>query len=161
SPDIAGQGAIPDGYLAYPAQLLQAVHEKPGSSSVPIKTLTPSWGPTPPGIGRNSFLAAVNAELGVPLHPSVQDGISYADKLSAVLGARDVPDLLCVPSWEVDKIPRFADAVRALFTDLSDLLRGATVSAYPMLASLPTSAWQHCVWGGRLMAVPFPTDGPF
>ena len=160
-PDIAGQGPIADGYLAYPEQLVRAVRDKPGSSDVPIKTLTPHWGPTPPGVGRNSFLEAVNAELGVPVHPSVQDGISYADKLSAVLGARDVPDLLCVPNWEVDKIPRFADAVRALFTDLSDLLRGDAVSNYPMLASLPTSAWQHCVWGGRLMAVPFPTDGPF
>ena len=159
--DIVGQGPIPDGYLAYPTRLVKAVRDKPGSSAVPIKTLTPFWGPAPPGLGRNSFLGAVNAELGVPIHPSVQDGLSYADKLSAVLGARDVPDLLCVPNWEVDKIPRFADAVRALFTDLSELLRGNAVSAYPMLASLPTSAWQHCVWGGRLMAVPFPTDGPF
>src|SRR5690348_3198822 len=50
-PDIPGQGPIPDGYLAYPAQLVQAVREKPGSSAVPIKTLTPFWGPTPPGVG--------------------------------------------------------------------------------------------------------------
>ena len=160
-PDIAGEGSIPSGYLKYPSALVDAVREKPGRSQQPITTMTPHWGPTPPGAGRNSFIEAVNAELGVPIHPSVQDGLSYADKLSAVLGARDVPALLCAPNWEIDKIPRFADGVRALFTDLSDYLRGDAISAYPMLATLPTSAWQYCVWGGRLAAVPFPTNGPF
>jgi putative aldouronate transport system substrate-binding protein len=160
-PDIASDGPIPSGYLKYPRVLVDAVREKPGQSKQTIKTMTPFWGPTPPGAGHNTFIEAVNAELGVPIHPSVQDGNSYADKLSAVLGARDVPDLLCAPNWEIEKIPRFADAVRALFTDLSDYLRGDAVAAYPMLATLPTSAWQHCVWGGRLAAVPFPADGPF
>ncbi|MEO8180266.1 MAG: extracellular solute-binding protein [Deltaproteobacteria bacterium] len=160
-PDIAGEGTIPNGYLKYPSTLVDAVREKPGQSKQPIKTMTPFWGPTPPGYGRNSFIEAVNAELGVPVHPSVQDGLSYADKLSAVLGARDVPDILCAPNWEIDKIPRFGDAVRALFTDLSDYLRGDAVAAYPMLATLPTSAWKYCVWDGRLAAVPYPTNGPF
>ena len=36
-PDIAGQGSLPDGYLAYPAQLVKAVRDKPGNSAVPIK----------------------------------------------------------------------------------------------------------------------------
>ena len=30
-----------------------------------------------------------------------------------------------------------------------------------MLATFPTEAWQNAVWGGRLAAVPYPTDGPF
>jgi putative aldouronate transport system substrate-binding protein len=30
-----------------------------------------------------------------------------------------------------------------------------------MLATIPTASWQYSVWGGRLAAVPFPTDGPF
>jgi putative aldouronate transport system substrate-binding protein len=160
-PDIAGEGCVPSGYLKYPSALVDAVREKPGRSTKAIKTMTPFWGPTPPGLGRNSFLEAVNAQLGVPIRPSVQDGMSYADKLSAVLGARDVPDILCAPNWEIDKIPRFAAAVRALFTDLGDYLQGDAVAAYPMLATLPTSAWQYCVWGGRLSAIPFPADGPF
>jgi putative aldouronate transport system substrate-binding protein len=160
-PDIKGTGPIPDGYLSYPANLVDAIAEKPGSSGKTIKTMAPWWGPTPPGLGKNSYMQAVNAELGIALDASLQDGNTYADKLSAVLGARDVPDLLVAPNWEVDKIARFSDAVKALFEDLTDYLKGDAVNAYPMLATLPTGAWEYSVWGGRLAAVPFPTDGPF
>jgi putative aldouronate transport system substrate-binding protein len=160
-PDISGEGSLPDGYLKYPTRLTRAVPTKPGSSGRAIHTMSPWWGPTPPGLGRNVYLDRVNAELGVPVNPSVQDGSSYGDKLSAILGARDVPDVLCVPHWEIGRIPRFADAVRALFADLTEYLRGDAVAAFPMLATLPTTAWQYSVWGGRLSAVPFPTDGPF
>lgn len=161
TPDIPGEGAIPNGYLKYPRELVQAVTVKPSRGGQPIKTMSAAWGPTPPGLGRNSYLAAVNAELGIAVDPNVQDGNTFADKLSAILGARDVPELLSAPTWEVDKIPRFSQAVKALFTDLTDYLKGDAIEAYPMLASLPTAAWQHSVWGGRLAAVPYPTDGPF
>jgi putative aldouronate transport system substrate-binding protein len=161
APDIRGEGPIPDGYLAYPRAMVRAIHEKPGRGGPPITTMTPWWGPTPPGLGRNSFVDAMNAELGVTVAPSVQDGATFAAKLSAMLGARDVPDLLCAPTWEIDKIPRFSQAVKALFEDLTPYLKADAVNAYPMLATLPTAAWQYSVWGGRLSAVPFPTDGPF
>src|SRR6185503_13414533 len=112
APDIPGEGPVPDGYFKFPAEPQKAITRKPGSSGRPIKSMTAQWGPAPPGLGRNSFLDAVNAELGVPIHPSVQDGNTYAAKLSAILGARDVPELLSVPSWEVGKIPRFSQAVK-------------------------------------------------
>ncbi|MFY1637642.1 extracellular solute-binding protein [Solwaraspora sp. WMMB335] len=161
TPDITGVRPIADGYLNYPSELVKAVTDTPGGSGETITAMTPWWGPTPPGIDRNTYLQAVNAELGVPVDFSVQDGNTYADKLSAALGARDVPDLLCAPNWEIDKIPRFSDAVSALFEDLTDYLAGDAALAYPHLASFPTGAWQYAVWGGRLAAVPWPTDGPF
>jgi len=160
-PDIPGDGLIPDGYLKYPSQLRQAVAHRPGTSGRLVKSMSPNWGPSPPGLGRNSFLDAVNAQLGVPINPSLQDGNGYADKLSAMLGARDVPDLLSAPAWEIDKIPRFSQAVKALFADLTPYLKGDAIDAYPMLGTLPTAAWQYAVWGGRIAAVPFPSDGPF
>lgn len=162
-PDVKGDGlAIPDGFLKYPNQKFQRVIEsKPGRGGPPITTMSAVWGPTPPGLGRNSFIAAVNSELGITVNPNLQDGITYANKLSALLGARDVPDLLSVPAWEVDKIPRFSQAIKALFTDLTEHLEGNAVKAYPMLATIPTSSWLHCVWGGELAAIPYPTDGVF
>jgi putative aldouronate transport system substrate-binding protein len=160
-PDIPGEGLIPSGYLHYPTHLVDAIADKPARSGQTITTMSPAWGPNPPGLGRNSYVAAVNGELGVPINPSVQDGHVYADKLSAVLGARDVPHLLCVPSWEIDRMPRFSQAVKALFADLTEYLRGDAVEAYPMLAALPTIAWQYSVWSGRLAAVPYPNSGPF
>ncbi|MBQ1076048.1 extracellular solute-binding protein [Micromonospora sp. C31] len=160
-PDIPGEGPIPDGYLSYPRTLVDAVTEQPGRGGPPIRTMSPWWGPAPPTVGRNSYLAAVNARLGVEVDPSLQDGTTYADKLNAMLGARDVPELLSAPNWEVDKVARFSDAVRALFEDLTEHLKGDAAAKYPYLAALPTGAWEYSVWGGRLYAVPFPTDGPF
>ena len=160
-PDIPGEGAIPNGYLRYPSRLVQATSGRPGSSGQIVKTMSAYWGPTPPGLGRNSFLDAINDQLGVTINPSVQDGNGYADKLSAILGARDVPDLLSAPAWEIDKIPRFSQAVKALFADLTPFLKGDAIDSYPMLGTLPTAAWQYAVWGGRVAAIPFPPDGPF
>ncbi len=161
-PDFPAEGPLPAGFLKYPQQeFVQVIHEKPGRGGPEITSMTAHWGPTPPGLGRNAFVAAVNDALGVTVNPSCQDGMTFGNKLSAILGARDVPDLLSVPSWEVDNIPRFSQAVKALFADLSPHLQGDAVKNYPMLATLPTSAWRNCVWGERLAAVPFPTNGPF
>ncbi|MFC0528909.1 extracellular solute-binding protein [Phytohabitans kaempferiae] len=160
-PDITSTRPIPDGYKAYPSNLVDVIADKPGSSGKEISAMTPAWGPAPPGIGQNAYLTAINQELGVPINFSIQDGLTYADKLNAMLGARDVPELLCVPQWEVEKLPRFADAVKVLFEDLTDYLSGDKVNAYPMLATFPTGAWQNALWNQRLMAIPNPTDGPF
>lgn len=161
SPDIAGTPPVPSGYTKYPSTLIDAITDKPGTSGKEITAMTPVWGPAPPGIGQSAYLQAVNAELGVPVNFTTQDGNTYADKLNAMLGARDVPELLCVPGWEIAKIPRFSEAVKALFEDLTDHLKGDAVDAYPMLASYPTASWRHAVWNQRLMAVPNPSDGPF
>lgn len=162
APDIRGVGPIPNGFLSYPKQRFERVFQsKPGRAGKPITTMSAVWGPTPQGLGNNSYIDAVNREMGVIVNPRVQDGMTFADKLSAILGARDVPDILSVPSWEVDKIPRFSQAIRALFEDLTPHLQGESVRNYPLLGTLPTASWQYCAWGGQLAAVPFPTDGVF
>jgi putative aldouronate transport system substrate-binding protein len=160
-PDIPGIPPVAHGFLRYPASLVDAIAETPGKSGQTISAMTPWWGPAPPGLGSNAFYTAVNGELGIDVDFSVQDGNTYADKLNATLGARDVPDMLCVPSWEIVKVPRFSDAVKALFEDLTDYLKGDAIAPYQMLASIPTGAWRESVWGGRLAAIPWPTDGPF
>ncbi|WBB80758.1 extracellular solute-binding protein [Micromonospora sp. WMMD882] len=160
-PDITGVRPVPDGYTSYPGTLVDAITEKPGTSGKQVTAMTPAWGPAPPGVAQSAYLQAVNAELGTPVSFTIQDGITYADKLNAMFGARDVPELLCVPSWEVPKIPRFAEAIGVLFEDLTEHLKGDAAAAYPMLASFPTGAWRNAIWNGRLAAVPNPTDGPF
>jgi putative aldouronate transport system substrate-binding protein len=160
TPDLPGDGVLPDGYFKYPADLVRVIERKPGRGAEPITSMCPWWGPTPAGAGRNAYVDAVNEELGVKVLPSMQDGNIFSQKLSAMLAARDIPDVLAVASWEVSKIPRFSQAVKALFADLTEHLQGDAASAYPMLATLPEAAWQHSVWGGRLAAVPYPQDGP-
>ncbi|TDC82552.1 extracellular solute-binding protein [Micromonospora sp. KC606] len=161
TPDVKGIRPVPDGYSKYPSTLVDAITDKPGTSGTQVTAMTPAWGPAPPGAAQSAYLQAVNAELGTPVNFTIQDGNTYADKLNAMLGARDVPDLLCVPGWEVEKIPRFSEAIKVLFEDLTDHLKGDAVNAYPMLATFPTGSWRNALWNERLMAVPNPTDGPF
>ncbi len=159
-PDIKGISPVANGFTKYPASLVDAITEKPGRGST-ITTMTPYWGQVPAGPGQNAYLDAINAELGAVVTPGIQDGNTYADKLNAILPARDIPDVLCIPSWEIPKIPNFSEAVKALFEDLSDHLAGDKVKPYAMLANLPTVAWSNAIWNQRLMAVPWPTDGPY
>jgi putative aldouronate transport system substrate-binding protein len=161
TPDIKGTPPIPNGYTKYPATLVDAITDKPGTSGKVVTAMTPVWGPAPPGYQQSAYLQAVNAELGTPVNFTIQDGNTYADKLNAMLGARDVPELLCVPGWEWPKIPRFSEAVKLLFEDLTDHLKGGAASEYPMLASFPTGAWRYAVWNERLFSVPNPSEGPF
>jgi putative aldouronate transport system substrate-binding protein len=160
-PDIVSTRPIADGYTKYPSTFVKAINEKPGKSGQKITAMTPAWGPAPPSLGSNAYYDAVNDALGIQVDFSIQDGNTYADKLGAMLASRDVPDLLCIPGWEVEKLPRFTDAVKSLFEDLTDHLSGDKVSAYPMLATFPTAAWREAVWNERLMAVPNPTDGAY
>lgn len=160
-PDITSTPPIADGYTTFPSSFKKVITEKPGKSGQKISAMTPAWGPAPPSLGSNAYYDAINSELGIQVDFSIQDGNTYADKLGAMLASRDVPELLCIPGWEVEKLPRFTEAVKALFEDLTDHLSGDKVSAYPMLATFPTSAWREAVWNQRLMSVPNPTDGAY
>ena len=160
-PDVKGVRPVSDGYTKFPSQLLDAITERPGTSGKEVSAMTPVWGPAPPAMAGNAYLQAVNAELGTPINFTAGDGVTYAEKLNAMFGARDVPELLCVPGWEVSKIPRFSQAAGALFEDLTPYLAGDAVSRYPMLAAFPTRGWQESVWNQRLMAIPNDTKFGF
>jgi putative aldouronate transport system substrate-binding protein len=160
-PDIKGVPPVVDGYVNYPKSTVAAITEKPGTSGQAIKATTPWWGPPPPATGQNAYVDAVNTALGVPVEFSVQDGNTYSEKVNAMVGARDVPDLLVIPGWDIGRIARFSEGSHVLFEDLTPYLAKEKGANYPMLAGLPTAAWKDSVWGGKLMGVPFPTDNPF
>ncbi|MFC7532573.1 extracellular solute-binding protein [Actinoplanes sp. GCM10030250] len=158
-PDVKGVRPMADGYVKYPTTLADAVTDKAITSGKPITATTPWWGPAPPTA--NKFVEAVTADMGGTINFSIQDGTTYGDKLNTMLGARDVPDLTCIPGWEINKLARFSEGVHVLFEDLTPYLAGDKISAYPLLSGIDTKAWQDSVWGGKLMGVPFPTDAPF
>ena len=160
-PDIPVPLPAAPGFRSYPSNLVDAITEKPGRSGQTIEVTTLNWGTTPPGPGESAYLDTINNDhLGVTVNFSVQDGNTYADYLTTILAARDVSDVLVVPSWNIN-VARFPDAVATLFEDLTPFLQRDNALTYPMLASLPTGAWRYCFWGGQLKAVPFPTDNPF
>ena len=73
--------------------------------------MTPLWGPPPPGLANNSYFQAVNADIGATVEFQIADGNTYADKAIARLAAGDLPDIIVIPSWEIDKMADFNTAV--------------------------------------------------
>lgn len=159
-PDLpGGAGGTPPapGFTRYPTKLVRAVQEKPVKSGKEVTVMTPLWGPLPPTSG-NSFFAANAERIGAPVKFNIVNGVDYLDKLNAILGASDVPEMISIPAWNSDSIARFSEATDNLFEDLTPFLSGNNASAYPLLANLPTRAWAYGVWNGMLKGVPFPSD---
>ncbi|GAT66596.1 sugar ABC transporter substrate-binding protein [Planomonospora sphaerica] len=150
-PDVSG------GFTTYPASPVQALTQKAGKGGT-YTAMTPLWGPLPPGLEDNSYFQAANADIGATVQFQITDGTVYADKAIARLASGDLPDIMVIPSWEIEKMADFNTAVDKAFEDLTPYLQGDKVKPYPLLANLPTAAWQWSVWNNKLMAVPFPTE---
>ncbi|GAA1565994.1 MULTISPECIES: extracellular solute-binding protein [Kribbella] len=157
-PDIPGVDGASPGFSHYPAELKRAVPDKMVPSGKEVTAMTPLWSPIPP-LTNNSYFDANNERIGAPVKFNILNGNDYGDKLGPILAAGNIPELLCIPGWNISGLTRFAQAADKLFEDLTPYLAGDKVSAYPMLANLPTRAWAYGVWNSQLKAVPFPSDG--
>ncbi len=158
-PDLPGANGASPGFSHYPTELKRAVPDKMVPSGKEVSAITPLWSAIPPGLGKNSYFEANNERIGAPIRFNILNGNDYGDKLGPILAAGNVPELLCIPGWNISSLTRFGQAADKLFEDLTPHLAGDNVSAYPMLANLPTRAWAYGVWNHQLKAVPFPSDG--
>jgi putative aldouronate transport system substrate-binding protein len=155
-PDFPSVNGSTAGYATIPEELVTAFEAPPGSGGT-YTAMTPLWSTIPSTQG-NAYFDAVNGALGTTVKFQISDGNTYGDKLAAVLAsAKDVPDWVCVPTWNVP--PRFGQAVEALFQDLTPFLAGDKVKKYKNLANLPTDAWRFCVFDDKLYGLPFPGEG--
>ena len=152
APDIPGVDGAPGGYLKYPTDLVRVFPQVRGKGTQ-FTVMSPLWG-SPPA-GNNAYYKAIAERTGTPLKWNVQDGNTYPDKMTAILGAADVPDVLVIPGWILQSTPRMSDAVAKLFADLTPVLKGDISGRWPMLANIGTDAWQLSVWGGQLKSIPF------
>lgn len=159
-PDLPGSEFVAPGFLTRPAQMVQAVTAKPITSGSEVTAMTPLWGTVPPGLGDNSYYAAVNERLGGTVRFNISDGNTYVQKVSTLLASGDVPDMMQIPGWELIKIARFTEAANKLFADLSPFLAGDKAKDFPLLANYDTAAWQYGVFGGVLQGIPWQND-PF
>jgi putative aldouronate transport system substrate-binding protein len=158
-PDLPGENGASPGFTKYPTELKRGVPDKAVRSGKEVSAMTPLWAPLPPGLGKNSYFDANNERIGAPVRFNILSGNDYGDKLGPLLASGNVPELLCIPGWNISGLTRFGQAVDKLFEDLTPYLAGDKASAYPMLANLPTRAWAYGVWNSQLKAVPFPSDG--
>ncbi|WP_329134778.1 extracellular solute-binding protein [Streptomyces sp. NBC_01476] len=159
APDLPGTAdGIQPGYLKYPQQLADAVHEKPGSGQT-IKVMTITYG-TPPGSpGQNKFWAAINEALGVTLEYTVVPDSDYMTKMATMMAGNDLPDVINFGGGHT--LPREAEFVAAKCADLSSYISGDAIKAYPNLANLPAYVWQDMGRiRGRLYGVPVQRSAP-
>ncbi|HEY9524485.1 MAG TPA: extracellular solute-binding protein [Thermopolyspora sp.] len=157
--NLPGIPGIGGGYTKYPATLAQGVPQKMGKGGS-YKAMTPLWGPPPPGLDDNAYFQACNADIGATIEFQIADGNTYGDKVTARLAGGDIPEIMVVPQWEIEKMADFNIAVDKTFEDLTPHLKGDAIKKWPMMANLPSPAWEYSVFNGKLMAVPFPTE-PF
>lgn len=152
-PDIPGVNGSSPGYTSYiPVDDLGVSVPAPKGSGGEYTAMTPLWG-TAPKRG-NAYWTAMDERIGVTMNWQTQDGNTYGEKLGAVLAGSDIPDLVCVPGWELQgQIPQ---AIANRFADLGPYLSGDGVLDYPNLAAIPTPAWQASVFGGALRGLPMP-----
>lgn len=156
-PELASAPDVAPGYLTYPRELVATVTGKPGQGST-FKAMTPAWWPIPPGLDKNDYYKAVNAELGSTFEFTIINGNDYGTKIAATLASKRVPDIMQVPVW--NRPQDFSSAiVPALFEDLTEYLGKDISKKWPNLANLPTKSWQACVFGDRLFGLPSPGGG--
>lgn len=119
-PDIASVNGSAAGFTTMPSSLVKSVQGVPGKGGS-YTVMSPAWWAIPQA--DNGYYKAVNERLGAKLNFQVNDGNTYADKIQTVLASpKDVPDWVVIPGWNLP--PRFGQAAKSLFTDLSEYLAG-------------------------------------
>ncbi|MFE0803874.1 extracellular solute-binding protein [Streptomyces sp. NPDC058812] len=153
APDIPSKNGSSIGFTSKLdlADLKTSVPEKLGKGGE-VTIMSPFWG-SPPG-GGNAYYRAMNDMIGVDVRWQNQDGNTYEQKLGAVLASSDVPDVVVVPSWNMNG--RIPSAITGKFADLGPYLSGDAVKDYPNLAAIPTDAWRRSIFGGKLRGLPQP-----
>ncbi|OMI35752.1 extracellular solute-binding protein [Streptomyces sparsogenes] len=152
-PDLPSKNGSTAGYTSKVdlAKLVTSVPDKLGTGA-PFKIMSPFWGSPPkPGC---AYYTALDAAAGTKITWQNQDGITYGEKLGAVLASSSIPDMVVVPSWEL--VGKIASAVTAKFMDLGPYLAGDKVKKYPNLAAIPSDAWRMSIFGGALRGIPMP-----
>ncbi|MGY0236362.1 extracellular solute-binding protein [Longispora urticae] len=153
-PDLAGDAktGVQPGYLNYPANLAQAVKDKPGDGS-DVTAMVITYGTPPKPVEQNQLWAALNKALGVNLKLVMVPDAEFQKKMATVMASGDLPDIIMFGAGYY--LSREQDFILSQCADLSDLIGGDNVKAYPNLANIPGYSWKGMGRiGGKLYGVP-------
>ncbi|MFE5688095.1 sugar ABC transporter substrate-binding protein [Streptomyces sp. NPDC056512] len=159
-PDLAATAeGVQAGYTTYPAKLVKAVAEKPGTGKEKIKVLSITYGSPPKPAAQNKLWAAINEALGVDVEFTVVPDADFRTKMATLFAGDDLPDIINIGGGYV--LPREAQFVKTRCEDLTEYLSGDAVKDYPNLAGIPTYAWQGMGRiSGRIFGVPVERPKP-
>src|SRR5213079_3783565 len=80
--------------------------------------------------------------------------VDYPTKLSTIIAGGALPDLLSLGAGNGSGIASLPEFLQSQCTDLTPLVSGDAIKAYPNLAALPPYAWRNAVFNNRVYAVP-------
>ena len=149
APDLPANGNVPPGYYAYPKSLVRGVSGTPMSGGK-VTGMTQTFLTFPPGREENTAWQEVEKRLGGTLEIDIVSASDYDTKFNTMVASGELPDMMLY-SAGLNNVPQFAQATCA---DLGEFLAGDKVAAYKNLAAIPTVAWQNCIIGGKLYALP-------
>lgn len=143
-------GVLP-AYERFPLPPFTSVAQPPGRGGT-VTSLHPLFTAPPDDLQGSEVFQAFQRGLGVTLEPTFTPIGSYENKLATVLAGGSIPDITWVNTETVPAAVSYFQ--QGAFADLSDVLGGDGVGAYPNLAQLPSYAWRNCAVEGVLYGVP-------
>lgn len=153
-PDLPGaKDGVDPGYYTYPADPPRAVPQLPKSgpaTSVMLITFTPPPRPEP----GNADWKEIEKRIGSKLTLNLVSPADYQAKFSTLMAGSDLPDLFL---YTFNKpVPHLPEFLQAKCAELTPLLAGDGVKAWPNLANIPTEVWRNSAVNGRIYGVPVP-----
>jgi putative aldouronate transport system substrate-binding protein len=105
-------------------------------------------------VDQNPAWQRVNQEIGVKVNLPLTQLADYPTKLNTIIAGGSLPDLLSLGAGNGLGIANLPEFLQSQCTDLTPLVSGDAVKAYPNLANLPPYAWRNAVFNNRIYAVP-------
>ena len=158
---IAAQGPAPDypgtasgvdpGFVKFPAQLTQSVHETPASGGdVNGMVLVATALPAP--ADQNQGWQQLNKALGASLVINMVPQTDYASRWGSVTAGGDLPDIMYVSIVPV--LPNIQAFQKSQCADLTPHLGGDAVKDYPNIANINAASWRVVMLDGNVWGVP-------
>jgi putative aldouronate transport system substrate-binding protein len=146
---------VPAAYFSYPASPPK-LYTSPPLSNATISVLKEGDLGLPATLGKNPWWQQLNTRIGADMKITQIQEEDYQPKLTTSIAGGDLSDLTQMfPNW-----PHLPDVLKAKFQDLSPWLSGDSITKYPNLAAIPTSAWRNVALAGGLWGVPWPFGLP-
>jgi putative aldouronate transport system substrate-binding protein len=154
-PDYRGTASgIDPGFVKFPAQLSQTVHETPaagGSVTGMVLVANPSL---PAPVDTNPAWQQLNKALGTNLMVNMVPQPDYASRWGTVTAGGDLPDVMYVSIVPV--LPNIQAFEQSLCAELTPYLGGDAVKDYINLANINAASWRIAMLDGAVWGVPIP-----
>ncbi len=141
---------VPDAYTTPPAPF-KSVAVVPGRGGKVSITKASQRPPAVPH-DQNQWWQELEKRTGTKLDFTLVPLPQYTEKATALIAAGDIPDILLISPLSVPD--QYKAVQQGAFTDLTAMLSGDALKAYPNLAQYPASSWKNAAIRGKLYGVP-------